>query len=247
MMPKERNKKARELLFSFVLAIVLMIFPVGSGIIVTVNHMDAPQMYWVQGAFMLASIAVPLCILIITKQSLSQIGFSKARNGGIKAVLYFIPIIAAKMGYLFFGIKHSRAILVALLFFTVAIGLSEEIYFRGIILRRLMMRFSIKQAVLLSSVLFAAVHAAQAFSGEGLVSIALAVANAFIFGVVASEIVILTESLILTIIWHALYDFINWITLVQGTQEVFLTIFESVIIILYGIYLWTKLPERQIS
>ena len=227
------------------LVIVLMIFPVVSGIIVTVNNMDVVQMFWVQGAFMLASIAVPLCILFITKLRLSQIGFSKVKKGGIKAALNFIPIIAAKMGYLFFGFKHSREILIALLFFTVAIGLSEEIYFRGIILRELMRHFSIKQAVLLSSVLFAAVHASQAFSGEGFVAIALAIANAFIFGVVASEIVILTESLILTIIWHALYNFINWITLVQATQEVVLIIFESVIIILYGIYLWTKLPKNR--
>lgn len=246
MMLNERNKKAREVLSSFLLAIVLMIFPVVSGIIVTVNNMDVPQMYWVQGAFMLASIAVPLYILLITKTRLSQIGFSKVKKGGIKAVLYFTPIIAAKMGYLFFETKHSGEMLIALVFFTVAIGLSEEIYFRGIILKRLMMRFSTKQAVLLSSVLFAAVHASQAFSGEEFVGIALTVANALIFGVVASEIVILTESLIPTIIWHALYNFINWITLVQGSQEAILIIFESVIMVLYGIYLWTKLPKKQI-
>ena len=165
MMVKEKNKKVREVLFSFVLAIVLMIFPVASGIIVTVNNINMPQMYWVQGAFMLASISVPLCILFITNTNLNQIGFSKVKKGSIKTVLYFFPIIAAKMGYLFFGFKQSRGILIALAFFTVAIGLSEEVYFRGIILKRLMMRFSIKQAVLISSVLFAVVHTAQAFSG----------------------------------------------------------------------------------
>lgn len=47
MMVKEKNKKVREVLFSFVLAIVLMIFPVASGIIVTVNNINMPQMYWV--------------------------------------------------------------------------------------------------------------------------------------------------------------------------------------------------------
>lgn len=90
----------------------------------------------------------------------------------------------------------------------------------------------------------AVVHTAQAFSGEGFVGIALTVANAFVFGIVASEIVILTESLILTIIWHTLYNFINWMTLIQGIQEVILIILESVIMILYGIYLWTKLPKN---
>ena len=111
MMVKEKNKKVREVLFLFVLAIVLMIFPVASGIIVTVNNINMPQMYWVQGAFMLASISVPLCILFITNTNLNQIGFSKVKKGSIKTVLYFFPIIAAKMGYLFFEFKQSRGIL----------------------------------------------------------------------------------------------------------------------------------------
>lgn len=243
-MVKKKNKKAREVLYSFVLAIVLMIFPVVSGIIVTVNNMDIQEKYMVQGAFMLFSILVPLCIMYITRMSMNQIGFSKVKKGSIKTILYFIPIIAAKMGYLFFEIEHSREILIALLFFTVAIGLSEEIYFRGIILRRLKMYFSIKKAILISSVLFAVVHAAQAFSGEEFVGIALTIANAFIFGIVTSEIVILTESLSLTILWHTIYNFFNWITLVDGMQEVILIILESLIMILYGIYLWEKLPEN---
>jgi hypothetical protein len=134
---------------------------------------------------------------------------------------------------------------VALAFFTIAIGLSEELYFRGIILRKLRACFTIKQTVILSSVFFAAVHASQAFSGAGILMVALTIINALLFGIVASEIAVLTKSIIPVIMWHVSYDFINWIALVQGTIETVLIIIESTIMITYAIYLWTELPDKQ--
>jgi len=134
---------------------------------------------------------------------------------------------------------------VALAFCTIAIGLSEELYFREIILRKLKTCFTIKQTVILSSVFFAAVHASQAFSGAGIIMVTLTIINALIFGVIASEIVILTRSIIPVIIWHVLYDFINWISVAKGTTEVTLIMIQSVIMVVYAYYLWTKLPEKQ--
>ena len=246
-MQTEKKNKAKDLLLSLVLAITLIIFPVVSGIIISINSIEEPQTYWIQGALMIISIIVPLCILLILKLHPSEIGFSKVKKNSVKVILYFIPIIVAKIGYLFFGLKQDINVLIALLFFTVAVGLSEEVYFRGLILKRLLKNFSIKQAILISSTLFAAVHASQAFSGEGFIDVTLTIVNAFIFGVVAAEIAILTESLIPTIIWHTLYNLINWITLVDGTTELILIIIESIIMISYGIYLWTRLPKKEID
>ncbi len=238
---KKTNVKSKALFYSLMLSIVLMSFPVVSGIIVAVNNMEVPQSYWVQGAFMLLSVTVPVGILLITGVRPSQIGFVGMRKGSLKTVLYFIPVIMAKAGFLFFGINHDIERIIALTFFTAAIGLSEEIYFRGIILKRVKMCFSIKQTVLLSSILFATVHASQAFSGEGFVMVTMAVLNSLIFGIVAAEIVILTGSLIPAMIWHTLYNFINWVSPVQGTTEIILIVVQSIALIAYGIYLWRKL------
>jgi hypothetical protein len=49
-------------------------------------------------------------------------------------VPYFTPVIVAKADFLFFGINHDIGRMIALAFFTAAIGLSEEIYFRGIMI-----------------------------------------------------------------------------------------------------------------
>ncbi len=242
---KRKNTKSRAMLSSLIFSIVLVIFPVASGVIVVVNDMDAIQSYWLQGVLMMLSISVPAISMWITNMKPAQIGFIGIEKSSVKTVLYFVPVIAAKIGFLFYGINHDIHTIMALAFFTIAIGLSEELYFRGIILRKLRTCFTIKQTVILSSVFFAAVHASQAFSGAGIFMVALTMINALLFGIVASEIVMLTKSIIPVIIWHMLYDFINWIALIQGTIEIVLIITQSVIMITYAIYLWTKLPDKQ--
>ncbi|MGI6626775.1 MAG: CPBP family intramembrane glutamic endopeptidase [Bacillota bacterium] len=242
-MIEEKNKKSklRAILSSLVFSVILMIFPVTSGVIVVMNGMDAIQSYWMQGVFMMLSIAVPVVFMWITKMKPAQIGFTRVEKGSIKTVLYFVPITASKIGFLIFGVDSNTQTIIALAFFTIMIGLSEELYFRGIILRKLRSCFTIKQTVILSSVFFAAVHASQAFSGTGIIIVTLTIINALIFGVIASEIVILTRSIIPVIIWHVLYDFINWISVAKGTTEVTLIMIQSVIMVVYAYYLWTKL------
>ena len=242
---KRENTKLRAMLSSLMFSIVLMIFPVASGVIVVMNDMDAIQSYWLQGAFMMSSISVPAIFMWITDMKPVQIGFVEIEKGSARTVLYFLPAFAAKIGFLFCGMNYDIHTIVALAFFTIAIGLSEELYFRGIILSKLRTCFTIKQTVILSSVFFAAVHASQAFSGAAIFMVALTVINALLFGIVASEIVVLTKSIISVIIWHMLYDFINWIALIQGTIEIVLIIIQSVIMITYAIYLWTELPDKQ--
>mgnify|MGYP003761919391 FL=1 len=145
----------------------------------------------------------------------------------------------------FCGMNRDIHTIVALAFLAIAIGLSEELYFRGIILSKLRTCFTIKQTIILSSVFFAAVHASQAFSGAGVLMVALTMINALLFGIVASEIVMLTKSIVAVIIWHTSYDLINWIALAQGTTEIVLVIIQSVIMTTYAIYLWTELPDKQ--
>ena len=242
---KRKNTKLGSVLSSLVFSIVLMIFPVASGVIVVMNDMDAVQSHWLQGVFMMLSISVPAIFMGITNMKPVQIGIAGIEKGSARTVLYFLPAIAAKIGFLLCGISHDVHTIVALAFFATAIGLSEELYFRGIILSKLRTCFTIKQTVILSSVFFAAVHASQAFSGAGIFMVALTMINALLFGIVASEIVMLTKSIVPVIIWHTSFDFINWIALAQGTIETVLIIIESTIMITYAIYLWTELPDKQ--
>lgn len=241
---KEKNAKLKAIFSAFIFSIVLMIFPVASGVIVAINKMDNLKGYWVQGSFMMLSIIVPAFYMRIKKIRLAQIGFIGIEKDSLKTVLYFLPLIVAKIGFFYSGIKKDVHIILALIFFTIAIGLSEEIYFRGIILKKLTTSYSLKQTVILSAAFFALVHASQAFSGVGLTMTALTIVNALIFGIIAAEVVFLTKSIVYVIIWHAMYDFVNWISLVEGTTEVIIILIQSIIMIMYAVYLWGKLYDK---
>lgn len=104
---KRKNAKLRAMLSSLIFSIVLMIFPVASGVIVVMNDMDAIQSYWLQGVFMMLSISVPAIFVWITNMKPAQIGFVGIEKGSAKTVLYFVPVIAAKMGFLFYGINND--------------------------------------------------------------------------------------------------------------------------------------------
>ena len=71
-----------------------------SGAIVVIYSIETLQGYLIQGVFMMLSIAVPVIFMWITKIKPSQIGFTGMEKGSVKIVLYFTPIIAAKIGFL---------------------------------------------------------------------------------------------------------------------------------------------------
>ncbi len=242
---KKKNTKLRALFSALLFSIVLMIFPVTSGMIVAIRDLNPLKTYWIQGIFMMLSITVPALFMLITNMRLSQIGFTGIKKGSFKTILYFVPLMAAKAGFLFEGINNDVPVILALIFFTVTIGLSEEIYFRRIILHKLISCFSLKQTVIISAAFFAVIHASQAFSGIGTVMTALTIINAFLFGIIASEIVLLTKSIVLVIIWHTIYDFVNWISLVNGITEVIIILVQTLIMIIYAVYLWSKLSDRK--
>lgn len=237
--------KTKAILFSLLFSIILTVFPVASSVIAINQSCTQLETYWIQGIFMMLSVFVPLLYLLHKKITFKTIGFTPSKKGSLKTALYFLPFLLAKMLFLIKGITLDVPVLLALLFFTIGIGLSEELYFRGLILQWLLTCLSIKQSILISTLFFGIVHASQAFSGVGLIMTLLTIANALLFGVIASELVLITESLLPIILLHTLFDFINWISLVNGTSEFIITFIQSIIMTCYAIYLWGKLPANK--
>lgn len=241
----KKHPKAWSIILSLILTIVMIIFPVTSGVITVIRNLNTIEGYWLQGFFMTLSIIVPMIYIKGAKISLKQIGFRGIKRGSSRMVLYFLPLIIVKIPYLFYGIENDADKIIALIYFTIVIGVSEEIYFRGIILRRLLDSFTIKQSIIISALFFAMAHASQAFSGIGMIMVVLTVVNALIFGIITAELLLITESIIPLIIWHILYDFINWSSFAGGLTKVVIIAVESAIIIAYACYLWIRLPKRQ--
>ncbi len=89
---------------------------------------------------------------------------------------------------------------------TFMVGISEEVMFRGVLFRALDKAMSIWPAIILTSVLFGAVHTLNVFiTGELVTSIVQSVA-AGLSGIVFMAILICTGSIWPAIIYHFLWD-----------------------------------------
>ena len=92
------------------------------------------------------------------------------------------------------------------------IGWTEELVFRGLVLNLFLDRFSktkkgILSAVVLSGVMFGAVHLTNAFHGISLQSAAVQAVNAALLGVIFGAVYARSRNIWLVIMFHAMVDF----------------------------------------
>jgi membrane protease YdiL (CAAX protease family) len=135
-----------------------------------------------------------------------EIGLTRAPTG--KEVLLFLPLLIAPLLILVSsGIHLTDPVQVALAFvFTLAIGFSEEIAFRGIVLRLFLPQGAMRAAVIASAV-FGLLHLGNIFAGQ---SIPLAIVQIFfaaLGGLGLAAPYIKTNALWPLIIVHMLVDF----------------------------------------
>ena len=136
-----------------------------------------------------------------------------------KRVFYFIPllVIFVPVAVKGFYVK-SIGYVFGSLFLYLFVGISEEIYFRGIIARYLKEEFSTKGILIVSTFIFAIGHIATAFTANNVFEIALTVLNALIFGWLAMEITIVSSNIIPAILLHLLFDFETKIAVMNGRE-----------------------------
>ncbi|WP_399548997.1 hypothetical protein [uncultured Clostridium sp.] len=82
---------------------------------------------------------------------------------------------------------------------------------------------------------------ASVFADRSILIIVFQILNALVFGIIAAEIVTITKSLIPIIIWHFVFNFVNYITLATGVNEIFVIGFQESIMIIYAYNLWSKI------
>jgi uncharacterized protein len=240
-------QKAKPVLLSIIWAMIILTFPVVSGVIVVVYGMNQIDMYLTQGCFMILSIIIPVVYVWKRKINVKEIGLRKMEPGSIRKTLLFIPLVLSELPLILVGVNFKGLTYAsALAFFALAVGISEELYFRGIILKLLKDNFSVKQTVVISTLIFGIGHMASALSGKGIVAVLLQIINAIVFGILAAEIVIITKSLIPTIIWHFVFNFVNYITLANGINEIFVIGLQEIIMVIYAYILWSKISSKDI-
>ena len=127
--------------------------------------------------------------------------------------LLWLGLIA--MTLLVVGLPPGRMILF-IAFNTMLVGISEELMFRGVIFRALLSQYRIWTAIIVSSILFGAVHILNVFNTGDLSGALIQSIPAAMSGILFVAIVIRTRSIWPAIIYHALWDFVLFTMLTGG-------------------------------
>jgi len=196
---------------------VLLLFPIASGVLSVVLSLDIVETLFLQGTFMLIATAPPVLLVLNGKWNFSEIGLTRLDFENSKKRLFFSPVLVIFIPVAMQGFYvKSMSYVLGSLFLYLFVGISEEIYFRGIIPHYLKKEFSTKATILLSALIFGVGHMATAFTGSCLFEIALTMLNAFIFGWLAIELTILSHNIVPAILVHFFFNFETKIVAMSG-------------------------------
>jgi len=220
------------------LLLLSLIMPTLSGVFVGVRGItDQAAIYLVQ--FVSISTGCLILMVIIRKSSFNyrNIGFRSGRVGK-----WIIGIIAAEVAAFAAGINQGLDLrtIAALVLFMLSVGFFEEIIYRGLILQYLN-KTNTKKAIVLSSFLFGIGHIANLLGGADLKSTIGQIVFAVLFGVVCAEIVILTDSIVIGIVWHSVHNIISQLTSSASDFELIIAVMQCIILAVLGLVLWHKI------
>ena len=228
--------KFKAILFSLLWCLIILAFPITSGVIASIAKLDKITTIILQGSFMLLSLVVPLVFLLTKKWNFKEIGFNKITKEGAKNVLYFLPLLlifipCSVQGFHVESIQYFFAVLYLYLF----VGIAEELYFRGIIPYYLGKAFSTKWIVIISSLIFALGHSVTILTDGNIAMMVLTVINALIFGFLTIEMYMLCKSIIPGMFIHYLFDFETKFIRMNGNELLIAEIIRGTVMALIAL------------
>jgi len=239
----------RPLRSAILLGLLPILFAIAAGVISVAFKLNENQVLITQTLAFLLSMLLGLLLVARSRLGFAAFGFRKPDANSSPLVLYFLPLLVIELLPFLNGFDLSLSLSqVGLLFiFAAVVGINEELFFRGLIIKILQTK-GLKYAVIVSSLLFGIGHAFTALSGSDPLYVIILIIFAGLFGLICAEIVILTKSIIPVIVWHGLHDFIANITLDAGTTlNLTLLLVQTVILCLYGLFLWRKLHFEKVE
>ncbi|SFR45891.1 CAAX protease self-immunity [Yoonia tamlensis] len=221
-------------------------------IVATLHRFGAGQGPDDTQAVLYALLPVQLLLLLLCMVALRPFGWRAAGFGRIHwaGVAWLLPVIAVMvlmLGGLAGDIPALRAqprLLVLLVAVPVLIGITEEIMFRGIILRAAMARLPVFYAMLLSALLFALMHGIIGVSGQPASVTFQQMGFAFLVGIFLAPIAIAAGNLWVVIIWHAVWDMLVYASQWAGVLHSYALI-GIMIQTLISVSLWARLVRAD--
>lgn len=222
------------------LEVLLMVFYTGNGAFSTITEPTSPVLQFIG----LVPLAIGIFFYLTLKKKWDTYFFSKKLTNN--SILFFLPLLLILVLIVIGnkGLNLSSLLNVFQMFImqVLIVAFIEETFFRGFMIKMLLYKGK-KIAVILSSFLFGITHMLQLFGGQSLKETIIQIIYAFLVGLVLSLLIINNQSILLTISFHGLNNFLNF----MGNEEASLLypILIIVILFVYTIFLWKRMNKSK--
>lgn len=234
-------KKPINIYLKIILIELLVIFfYTVNGAYVSITQPENPVLQFVG----LIPLAIGLIIYVLRGHSWKDL-YLDSKIKSPKDILIYVPLLIVLV-IIFIGndglnLTSIPNLLLMLIIQICVIGVIEEIMFRGIILKALEGKGT-TVAVLISSVLFGITHALQLIGGQSLEDTILQIIYAFVLGAVLALLVLHKHTLMATILFHGVHNFLN---LMANTERTTSTLDYIIVAILFLYMIWLFVKVRQ--
>ena len=225
----------RTIIKTILVALVLLFFFFLQGAVVVILKIEGARSALIRGGIIGLAALAAIVYSLIKHKNLAAIGFRRPEPGSAKKLLFYIPLLVIALSALVVGVDFEKGsgFLLANLFLALCVGLTEEIYFRGVICN-LWLEKSVKKAVLISAVLFGICHLMNVLGGAGLMETILQIFFALAYGVAFALVFIVSKSIWPCIALHAFHDACSFLS-ADGSVRANIVIgaFQFIVMIAY--------------
>jgi uncharacterized protein len=247
---KSSFPQRRPLLFSILLLLVILVTYLIAGAVTFQFKLPALTIILI-GDGVLVLIAI---LLLSRLHWWREAGFRLLSNP--RDLLFFTipPCLPIILTIAFAGVSYPGMARILLFFIlALAVGFVEEVFFRGLMLRALLLRGR-WQAVIISSLFFGIAHLFNLASGANLAATLLQVVYAFAIGLMFATLAVRTQTILPLIVIHSLIDFFGFLALNStvvttdvSTLTLVTTAGEIVAFLAYSILLMRQVKPRTQS
>lgn len=223
---------------------LLMVFFTANGAYVSITSPESPLLQFV-GVVPLA-LGILIYLLIGNKW---KHYFFHSSIPALKSFLFSLPLIfiliLIAIGNHGLNTSSLSNLFIMFLVQILIIGLVEEMFFRGFMLKMLLPKGH-RTAVFTTSFLFAVTHSLQLIGGQSIKDTILQIIYAFVVGLLLSLLVVHGQSIIIPILFHGLNNFLQFMGNVSHTKGPAVIDYIIIgILLMYALYLWAKLDKLK--
>ena len=221
------------------LILLSLLMPTLAGVVIGVREItDQFSVYLIQFAAIFAGCLILVGIIKKSSFSFHDLGFSSGHIGS-----WLIGLAAVEAAAFTAGVNRDIDFktIVILVLFMMSVGFFEEVIYRGLILQYLN-KGNAKRAVIISAVLFGVGHIVNLLGGADLRMTLIQIVFALLFGIVCAEIVILTNSIVIGMVWHSIHNIISQLTASSSMElELIIVAVQCAVLGALGYILWRRL------